>query len=121
MGVKRSSVLKSIWENDERKYSDIQLEQILIDNPQNHKEAGFDKGWDSRFDIPISRHLKAAIKERRAESFAVLIAPIIHSDTIEACDWQKYKNNIDIIPYSIEEFIKEVSKYNKSSDLLNKR
>lgn len=29
--------------------TDKQVKQILIDNPQNHKEAGFDKGWSSRF------------------------------------------------------------------------
>ena len=27
-----------------------EAERILCDNPQNHKEAGFDKGWPSRFD-----------------------------------------------------------------------
>lgn len=70
--------------------------------------------------IPISRHLQDAIKERRAESFAVLVAPTIHADTIEACDWQKYKNKIDIIPYNIEEFITTISEKEQASGLLNK-
>lgn len=30
--------------------SDQEVVQVLKDNPQNHKEAGFDKGWPSRFD-----------------------------------------------------------------------
>lgn len=70
--------------------------------------------------IPISRHLQDAIKERRAESFAVLVAPTIHVDTVEACDWQKYKNKVDIIPYNIEEFITTISEKERASGLLNK-
>ncbi|MFA6017541.1 MAG: AlwI family type II restriction endonuclease [Patescibacteria group bacterium] len=30
--------------------TDNEVTKILRDNPQNHKEAGFDKGWPSRFD-----------------------------------------------------------------------
>ena len=30
--------------------SDSEVKKILNDNPQNHKEAGFNKGWPSRFD-----------------------------------------------------------------------
>lgn len=30
--------------------TDNEIAKILKDNPQNHKEAGFDKGWPSRFD-----------------------------------------------------------------------
>lgn len=71
--------------------------------------------------IPISRHLQDAIKERRPESFAVLIAPTIHADTVEACDWQRYKNKIEIIPYNIDEFIKVISVNRKASDLLNNK
>lgn len=29
---------------------DEEINTILEDNPQNHKEAGFDRGWSSRFD-----------------------------------------------------------------------
>ena len=70
--------------------------------------------------IPISRHLQDAIRERREKSFAVLIAPIIHADTIEACDWQRHKYNVDIIPYNIEEFIETISAREKASGLLDK-
>lgn len=30
--------------------SDSEVKKVLEDNPQNHKEAGFSKGWASRFD-----------------------------------------------------------------------
>lgn len=30
--------------------TDDELKKIIKDNPQNHKEAGFNKGWPSRFD-----------------------------------------------------------------------
>ena len=30
--------------------TDKEISKVLKDNPQNHKEAGFDKGWPSRFD-----------------------------------------------------------------------
>lgn len=71
--------------------------------------------------IPIGRHLLEVIDERRPESFAVFIAPAIHSDTISACEWQKYRNNIDIIPYNIEEFIQGVAKNERASSLLYKK
>lgn len=47
--ISQTPELKMIYESDET-FSDEQLTQILIDNPQNHKEAGFDKGWASRFE-----------------------------------------------------------------------
>src|SRR5690606_9678282 len=49
MSVHRDTVLRAVYDSDET-FSEKQLSQILIDNPQNHKEAGFDKGWPSRFD-----------------------------------------------------------------------
>lgn len=36
--------------SQEEQYTDEQLDDIIIKNPQNHKEAGFNHGWDSRFD-----------------------------------------------------------------------
>lgn len=70
--------------------------------------------------IPISRHLQEAIQTRRAESFAVFIAPSIHQDTYEACDWQKHKNNVDIVPYNVNEFIIAICSSTKARQLLNK-
>jgi hypothetical protein len=35
---------------DQTPLTDQEVGEALKDNPQNHKEAGFDKGWPSRFD-----------------------------------------------------------------------
>lgn len=40
---------KNILESDER-FTDSQIQEIIQHSPQKHKEAGFDYGWDSRFD-----------------------------------------------------------------------
>lgn len=40
---------KDILESDEV-FTDSQVQEIIENSPQNHKEAGFDWGWDSRFD-----------------------------------------------------------------------
>lgn len=70
--------------------------------------------------IPISRHLKEAKEKRRQESFSVLIAPVIHSDTKEAAEWQKIKNGVDILTLDIHEFLKEVTDNQRASQLLKK-
>lgn len=36
--------------NEEREFTDLEVNEIIRNSPQNHKEAGFDKGWPSRFD-----------------------------------------------------------------------
>lgn len=43
---------KQLWEiyNSDKEFSDEQVQDIIINSPQEHKEAGFDKGWPSRFD-----------------------------------------------------------------------
>lgn len=46
----RNAYLKSIHQNVDETFNDIDLETIIKMSPQNHKEAGFNKGWDSRFD-----------------------------------------------------------------------
>ncbi|TQR30600.1 AlwI family type II restriction endonuclease [Campylobacter sp. MIT 99-7217] len=38
------------FKQSEENFSDKQVKIIIENSPQNHKEAGFDKGWDSRFD-----------------------------------------------------------------------
>ena len=47
--MKISQVIKSKWEN-EIVLNKAETEKVFIDNPQSHKEAGFEKGWSSRFD-----------------------------------------------------------------------
>ena len=43
---------KQLWEiyNSDKEFSDEQVQDIIINSPQIHKEAGFDEGWPSRFD-----------------------------------------------------------------------
>ena len=52
------------------------------------------------------------------EAFSVLVAPVIHQDTIEAAEWQKIKNGVDILTYSIQEFIHNIEIYTRVSQLL---
>lgn len=47
--INRTPKLKSVL-NEERDFSDAEVSEIIQNSPQNHKEAGFDKGWPSRFD-----------------------------------------------------------------------
>jgi len=68
--------------------------------------------------IPISRHLREIKEKRRSQSFSVLVAPVIHSDTIEAAEWQKIKNGVDILTFDITKFIECLKTLNKASQLL---
>lgn len=49
MYINRTQRLKAIL-NEEREFTDNEAEEIIQNSPQNHKEAGFEKGWPSRFD-----------------------------------------------------------------------
>ena len=69
--------------------------------------------------IPIRRHL-IEHKKIRKESFSVLVAPVIHADTIQSAEWYKHKDNIDILTYNIEEFIKNISDTINPLQLLDK-
>jgi hypothetical protein len=53
-----SNAVKEKIKNGES-LSEEEVKQTLDDNPQNHKEAGFNKGWPSRFDtmFKISKEL----------------------------------------------------------------
>ena len=48
--LKRTQRLKEIYVNDDMIFSDDDIFDIIENSPQNHKEAGFDYGWSSRFD-----------------------------------------------------------------------
>lgn len=41
---------KNIYVNDDLTFTREQAEDIIKNSPQEHKEAGFDRGWPSRFD-----------------------------------------------------------------------
>lgn len=47
--INRTPRLKGVL-SAERDFTDAEIEEIMKHSPQNHKEAGFDKGWPSRFD-----------------------------------------------------------------------
>jgi hypothetical protein len=47
--MKISSAVKDKWKN-EIELNKTETEKVFSDNPQSHKEAGFEKGWPSRFD-----------------------------------------------------------------------
>jgi len=44
-----SQAVKDKW-NNEILLNDREAKRVFLDNPQGHKEAGFEKGWPSRFD-----------------------------------------------------------------------
>lgn len=46
----RNQEYKRIFKSDDELYTEEQLIDIIDNSPQQHKEAGFDYGWDSRFD-----------------------------------------------------------------------
>ena len=41
---------KAIYKDDDATFTRAQVEDIIQNSPQNHKEAGFEHGWPSRFD-----------------------------------------------------------------------
>lgn len=47
--IYRTPGLKAVL-NEEREFTDREAAEIMRNSPQNHKEAGFEKGWPSRFD-----------------------------------------------------------------------
>lgn len=47
--IRSTLAIKSKWNNQED-LTDEEVLKVFIDNPQQHKEAGFEKGWPSRFD-----------------------------------------------------------------------
>ncbi len=67
----------------------------------------------------ITRHLKEAI-ERQPEiiTFSILVAPSIHEDTKYMAGFSKYQYNIDILTYSIEEFIQRMTTKNDLIEFL---
>lgn len=46
----RCPCYKDIYYDEDKRYTDSDLEDIIKHSPQQHKERGFSSGWDSRFD-----------------------------------------------------------------------
>lgn len=69
--------------------------------------------------IPIKRHLlEFKSKNKVSKSFSVFVAPRVHPDAKDMADWFKYRDNIDILTYNIDEFISIISENSRISDLL---
>lgn len=48
--ISKQPDLKSIKQDENSSFSDSQVEEIILNSPQDHGEPGFDHGWPSRFD-----------------------------------------------------------------------
>ena len=48
--VRGTGELKEILKSEDKTFSDEQIEKIIEDSPQKHKEAEYAYGWDSRFE-----------------------------------------------------------------------
>ena len=61
-------------------------------------------------EIPaITRHLQEEIEKTDLDVFSIFIAPSIHQDTIYMCEFTKYQYNLDILSYTIVEFVKKIN------------
>ena len=56
---------------------------------------------------PISRHLLEK-KTEYENSVSFFIAPSVHQDTIKWSEFIKFKDDLDILPFSIDEFVKRL-------------
>lgn len=48
--IGKNSELGDVYKDDDAYFTEEQLEEIVFNSPQKHKEKGFDSGWPSRFD-----------------------------------------------------------------------
>jgi len=47
--INRNDLYKEIWNSEEITFDNSQIIDIINNTPQHHKEAGYDYGWESRF------------------------------------------------------------------------
>lgn len=105
--------------------------------PRRHATGGqpdiecYDEKYNSLFEVTlltgtqqnirempsICRHLREKII-KNTNSFSVFIAPTLHNDSIEYTQFIKFKDNLDIIPLSINEFIKTAENNSNLEKLL---
>lgn len=67
--------------------------------------------------VPIRRHLLEE-KKNQEKTFSVFVAPKIHEDTKQMAEWYKFKEDLDIVTYAIDEFIEKIKQEEKLSSLL---
>ena len=67
--------------------------------------------------VPIRRHL---LEEKKSyeKTFSVFVAPKIHEDTQEMAEWYKFKENLDIVTYDVDEFVDKIKREDKISKML---
>ena len=71
-------------------------------------------------EIPaITRHLLERQEKYLTDKiFALFIAPNIHADAKYMIDFSKYRDNVDIVPYTILEYINKISTCSTISQML---
>lgn len=67
--------------------------------------------------VPIRRHLLEE-KKKQEKTFSVFVAPTVHEDTKQIAEWYKYKENLDIVTYAIDEFVERMKEEEKISGLI---
>lgn len=72
-------------------------------------------------EIPgITRHiLDRKEKYTTSKIFALFIAPVIHADAQYMIEFSKYRDNVDIIPYTIIEYVSKIDNVNKLIEFNN--
>lgn len=103
--INKYTNLKNIFDDETLKYNDKQLEFIIENSPQQHKESGFERGWESRFDTwyKLSKEL-GFIYYKMNEKIE------ISSSGHMLCD--AYMNNIDNSGEKIQKiFLNSLMKY----------
>ena len=67
--------------------------------------------------VPIRRHLLEE-KKNYEKTFSVFIAPTIHEDTKQMAEWYKFKEDLDIATYAIDEFADKIQEADCISGLM---
>lgn len=68
----------------------------------------------------ITRHLQEAVTKYPDKIvFSILIAPAIHADTKYMAGYSKYQYNVDILTFTTEEFIQNISSQMTIQNLIN--
>ena len=68
----------------------------------------------------ITRHLQEAVdKYPNKIVFSILVAPAIHADTKYMAGYSKYQYNVDILAFTIEEFIQNISIHSTIREIIN--
>ncbi len=68
----------------------------------------------------ITRHLQEAVTKYPDKIvFSILVAPAIHADTKYMAGYSKYQYNVDILTFTIEEFVRLINNRNKIRNMLN--